>query len=575
MGADKIKKEISKSMMYQAKHYLDNFEKEVFDISDMQGLYFNDFDFLSLATLHKIMGVHERVQTYRSVWDELNLIKNYSSKIHEIKIYIPGSEIILSSIGSQYHAGIDGDEVDAVTGAKTFPFSFWNGRLFLNQHSTMLYGSDRMPRATISVELSVSKIANSLHEFAQYEGGGAVLVNKEQRWMIFDNISLDTDTSNYAENRNVEGWTVFDKLKENNKNRIDVEKHIREKFDSGYFSKIDETIYTMEIGNEKFLTLYNKSDYLDSALFVYIPESKILGPIELHQKWMWVVSILALLEIFIFSYLIYNLIKKPLSKLLLAFKKVDEGVLDISIGHKSNDEFRYIYGKFNNMIEKLKGLIKQMYEQSLLTKSAELKQLQNQINSHFLYNSFFIISRLVEMQDTENAARLTHHLALYYQFITRSSTDDIELLKEVNHARSYIEIQDFRFSKQISSKFEELCEELMNIRVPRLILQPLIENCYKHGLKNKNSGGLIHVSIKHDTDYIYITVEDNGEELSEELLEKLRRMTIKKEEKDEDNTGLLNIHRRIQMKYGEDCGLFFSRSEYGGLCATIRIYAKL
>ena len=111
-----------------------------------------------------------------------------------------------------------------------------------------------------------------------------------------------------------------------------------------------------------------------------------------------------------FAYSIYKIICKPVYRLVTSFKKVDEGDLDISITHDRNDEFGYLYGKFNIMVDKFKDLIKKAYEQKILTQKAELKQLQSQINPHFLYNSFFLLYRMSKAGDLDKIEKLAYSL---------------------------------------------------------------------------------------------------------------------------------------------------------------------
>jgi two-component system, sensor histidine kinase YesM len=540
MGANNVKEEISKSVLYQAEYYMKNLEDEIGHIFQMQGIYMNDRDFMKLAFLSDSMSSAERIGFVENVRDKLNMIILSSKNIKEVSVYMAANDLTISASGSK--GNISRNELSEMMTTGKFPFAYRKGQLFLYPSGSSVYKKEVLPMMSFSVELSLPQIEESLFGFIHYEKGGVVLFNKEQGWMI---------------------------TKSNNKeDEVRIKELMNRNLSEGPKGSID----TIEINREKFITVYKESSYLNSVLLVYIPESQLLKSIEIYRNWIWIISILAFCAIILFSYWTYRLIRKPLAKLLGAFSKVDDGVLDISIEHNSNDEFRNIYIRFNRMIEKFKMLINQMYEQRILAKNAELKQLQSQINSHFLYNCFFIVSRLIAMADNENAGRLTHHLALYYQFITRNSYDEIPLEKEISHAKNYMEIQSFRFTDRILYKFDDIPRGMSNLMVPRLILQPLIENCYNHGLKNKNSDGQLNVSIRNEDEYLNIIIEDNGDELEDQKLAELQSLTSLKSETTVEVTGLLNIHRRIQIKYGEKCGLFFSRSKLGGLCIQLKIF---
>ena len=245
--------------------------------------------------------------------------------------------------------------------------------------------------------------------------------------------------------------------------------------------------------------------------------------------------------------MVSKLIFQPLKNVVEAFKAVENGNLDAVIKHKKYDEFRFLYQGFNKMIEKIKNLFEQIYQYKILAQRAEMKRLQSQINPHFLYNSFYILHRLAEMEDNEGISIFSHKLANYYQYITRDGEDEVILEKEVGYAKIYTEIQEIRFNKRIKIEFGEVPDEFKNLRMPRMILQPIIENAFEHGLRNKVSNGLIRIDFEHIYGGIAIYIEDNGEGLEDEDIEKLVK-SLDNVESIEEITAILNIHRRLQNK---------------------------
>lgn len=132
----------------------------------------------------------------------------------------------------------------------------------------------------------------------------------------------------------------------------------------------------------------------------------------------------------------------------------------------------------NDMEDRLSRLIEEVYVQKNLTQKAQLKQLQAQINPHFLYNSFFTLSRRIKRQDYDNAEEFARHLGNYFKYLTRDGSDFIALRQEVEHAKSYATIQQARFSSRVRVCFEQLPDSCSGLMVPRLILQPLLENSF-------------------------------------------------------------------------------------------------
>jgi two-component system sensor histidine kinase YesM len=205
-----------------------------------------------------------------------------------------------------------------------------------------------------------------------------------------------------------------------------------------------------------------------------------------------------------------------------------------------------------------------------MMQKAELKQLQSQINPHFLYNSFFILNSLAKTGDQERIELFTNMLGEYFRFITRNGEDNVKLSDEVRHSRMYTEIQKLRFSRRIAVEFQELPEELALVKVPRLIIQPIIENAYEHSLEKLPGEGLLRVSFEATSDEIRISVEDNGADITDDEIAELEKR-LEDTDQSHEMTGLINIHRRIVLTYGKGSGLFLSRSCLNGLKVVIVI----
>ena len=266
----------------------------------------------------------------------------------------------------------------------------------------------------------------------------------------------------------------------------------------------------------------------------------------------------------------WHTIHRPLNKLASAFRQVEQGDFSLRIHHNRKDDFSAIYHRFNRMNQRLGDLIEQVYMQTIRTQRAELKQLQSQINPHFLYNNLFMIRSLAQLGDTDSIETLSAELGEYFRYMTRLGKQEVTLLEEVEHARNYARIQDKRFSSRITLTFPKLPEALHNVTVPRLVLQPLIENAYDHGLHHTSTHGQLMVSFARGTDCALLMVEDNGDALTDSILESMIR-SLSTQDDVQETTGLINIHRRLQLRCGPGYGLTFDRSALGGLRVTMRL----
>lgn len=138
----------------------------------------------------------------------------------------------------------------------------------------------------------------------------------------------------------------------------------------------------------------------------------------------------------------------------------------------------------------------------------------------------------------------------------------------MDHAYCYARIQASRFAARMEIRLAELPEEMQKLKVPRLIIQPLLENALEYGLGDKEENGLLAVSYEEKDGRFYIHLEDNGS-VTEEVLEKMRESLQKGANEKGEVTGMINIHRRLQLYYGGMAGLEIKRSVFGGTCVTI------
>ena len=543
-GANDIRKEISKSISEQMNYYISTLESEVERIIIVQREYLNDPNILRLSVRAETMSDYERIQNILNVMSQIQMLYTISPYIKNVNVHIPLIERTIS-IDSSMH-DLNSDEMNALklyTSLYGSPIIWWENRLFLNVpfvDSKLSYSKE--PIFDLSVELSQTVLEEYLRNLITYPGSEAIIINKEDGWVIG---SKDAKLISYAKNF----------------------------LDKNAVKSVMEDQKIINVDKKDYLLFYRKSTFLNVTLLALIPEKEILGPFDNYKRLSWILSGLSILIILIFAIWLYKLVMQPLDRLVGAFGQVEKGNLDVSIYRESNDEFRYLYEQFNEMVKNIKFLFNQMYEQRTRVQNAELKQLQYQINPHFLYNSIFLIYRMAKLEDYDNIVRLSQHLGTYYQFITRNAKQEIPFEDEINHAKDYIEIQNIRFGDRIKVEWEQTEGEYSTILVPRLIMQPFIENAYYHGLGNKLKDGKIHISITIIHDRINISIQDNGLGIEDEDLISLQK-SLSSTSQEIETTAILNIHRRLQIRYGDSSGLTVSRGELGGLKIEIDIFQK-
>lgn len=228
------------------------------------------------------------------------------------------------------------------------------------------------------------------------------------------------------------------------------------------------------------------------------------------------------------------------------------------------------------MTEHLDSLINEVYLQKLLLQKAEFKQLQAQINPHFLYNSFFMLQRTIKSDMKEEAIDISNKLGLYFKYITRTQSEIVSLQDEYGFAKIYADIQSKRFEGRISTQFDDLPANCAFLPVPSLFLQPVIENAYNHGLEDKCSDGLLQISFQEADNGLFIFVEDNGENLSDDDLKNLNQTleALHTDQKPQEITGIYNISQRLLLYSKKQSFLTVTRSNLGGLKVIIFVSSQ-
>lgn len=267
-------------------------------------------------------------------------------------------------------------------------------------------------------------------------------------------------------------------------------------------------------------------------------------------------------------------VNKPIQVIMEAFESVHAGQSITRIYYDRRDEFGYMYASFNHMADRIDELAENVREQEALLQKAERIQLQSQINPHFLYNSFYNIKFMARNGDTEQVEVLVTALAKYYRFLNKETSQTISLSGETEHMRNYIMIQQMRFGDIIQVEAEEVPAQWEGFKVPKLILQPIVENAYNYGFCNTLSGGILRIRYLPEGRFLRIEISDNGGGLTPEKIASLTRQ-VNTFEGDALNHALTNIQRRLKLSFGESCGISLSLSEGNGLTVAIVLDSQI
>ncbi|WP_163538206.1 histidine kinase [Gracilibacillus sp. YIM 98692] len=528
VAKSEVKSQITNSKIEQVHFYMMSLEDEIQRIMSLQKQYMNDHDLQKLSSLGSNLSEYERTEIINRIYQKLDVLKNSSAYIEGIEVKIPSINRSISP--TKY---INDYQMDDYSIGNSNGVMIRDGELFINMsYSPSIY----TPLYIIEIQLSIEYLQQSLNQFTV--NGGAILFHPD--------LQISTSENNPISKKLVHTFT---------ENKSSPEEKL--------------SLSSMELNDKNYWIINGQSTLLNASLVVYLLEDSMVGTMNEYRVFFWLLCGTTIFITLLFSYIIYLFIHKPIKTLVHSFKKVEKGEFDFKINSIFNDEFNYIYNGFNRMTTNLKRLIHETYIQKLHLYQAELRQLQAQINPHFLYNSFFILHRMIKYKH-EEAATFSKHLGHYFKYITRNANQEVTLEEEYQHMMSYLEIQQVRFSNRLEVSIGPLDETFKPIKVPRLILQPIVENAFEHGLKDKVSNAKLSIYCTMQMNRFSICIEDNGDITEERVKELSSSLTSDQRE----TTGLLNVHRRLQMNFGDDSGITFARGQYHGLKVMINIPLK-
>ena len=272
---------------------------------------------------------------------------------------------------------------------------------------------------------------------------------------------------------------------------------------------------------------------------------------------------------FLGSLAVSKMISAPIKKLLDSMKGVEKGEFEKVNIDAGNDEIGSLRDAYNIMIEEIKKLINKVVHEQKVKRKAELNVLQAQIKPHFLYNTFDAISSLALMGKNDQVYKVMKFLGSYYRVSLSKGSEVISIKDEVEVVRNYASIQQVRYGDIFDIHYD-IDDRANNYKIPKLVLQPLVENALYHGIKPKGEKGNITIHVKYLGDFIELSVEDDGVGMDKGTIEQILNNEVKDEIK---SFGLKGTIERLKIFYGINNPVTIESSE-NGTKVIIRIPAK-
>lgn len=301
-----------------------------------------------------------------------------------------------------------------------------------------------------------------------------------------------------------------------------------------------------------------KMDFVSSNVFIPNTQWKLVGisfsnAISNLKKQLIESSLILALIVFILTLLVSIFVSKKISKpiiyLIGEIKKTDKKLYKIKSLPQASSEIQILTKEYNNLIDRIFVLTEDIEKKEEQKRTYQVKALQSQINPHFLYNTLDTILWLVEFGENEKAIKVTKNLGMLLRNSLNIDEDFVKLDKEIEHAKNYLDIQKIRYDNKFTYEFIKKIQT-SSLYVPKLILQPIIENAIYHGIREKKSKSYIKIIVEKNPEYLIIKIIDNGlgpKEKKENIPTKL------------GGIGMENVNNRIKLLCGEKYNLKMQR----------------
>ncbi|WP_162262869.1 sensor histidine kinase [Paenibacillus sp. Soil787] len=349
-------------------------------------------------------------------------------------------------------------------------------------------------------------------------------------------------------------------------------------------SKLDKGTYEWSKGPYAGINVYEKmkTDYVSWTIVKRLPYEQLTR--NARQLTLINSMILTLFMLIVIAGTIYISIKftAPIKQLIRYITRIQSGQvqlgqLNVDIELARTDEMGILANRFHGLMQDLNQMVMREYRLELANKSNQLMALQAQINPHFLNNALQSIGTLALQHDAPKVYALISSLAKMMHYSMNTNESVVPLRKEIDHIKAYLELQKQRFEHQFEIIYD-IEESTKAISVPKMILQPLVENYFKHGFKPGSATGLLRIQamkdIVHEDEFLKLIVEDNGIGITEQRLYEVRNRLNAPSITDEACIGLSNVLTRVQLYFTDDAFLDVEHVQPQGLRIMIHIPMK-
>ena len=317
----------------------------------------------------------------------------------------------------------------------------------------------------------------------------------------------------------------------------------------------------LEFSDGKMLSVVQSLPNYGWKLIANISLTELYKKYGISQKLIIYISLTCAITFVILSILLSNWITKPIIQLTKIMRKnKSQKFTTTKTSLKRVDEIGILYNEYDKMMKDMDTFVRESYQNKILTMDSQMRALEAQINSHFLYNTLESINSIAEIEEVESIAVMTKALGDMFRYSIKTESELVLAREELQHVENYMAIQQIRYGdKMVFHK--EIEDEVYDAKILKLMLQPLVENAIYHGLENKKGSGSVTIKGYREQDQICFEVIDDGIGISAAHLQEIQDLLNQPPEfsgigqRNKQSIGIKNVHSRIVLYYGIEFGL--------------------
>lgn len=551
-------KEIILSNMYRTTRTIGKNIEDILDEMEENTKYLYSYEFADRGYLYQLMEDSSITENKKSrmITDALRNILYMDQHIDHV-FFVTGEDTVYSAMRLPENV-VNGDGIqkwhkkyfssdskamrlipthisDYYMGSKKEDFSV--SRNIMNTKTVQ--SAEEEILGTLYIDISTDYLYDIINETKLEEGSQVYIADKETQEIVYDP---------YSEEEGTEGWKT-------------------------YLEHMDSRYQYIKVGEDYFI--YSQVPGTSWLVVEKIPSANLESSFQKIRN----ITLLAMgISVICLIFVYYEYSKKtsrPIKDLKDAMESIQKGNLDTRVQIRSNDEIGFLAKGLNSMTEKLQSHIKKVYIAEIRQREAEIEALKTQIQPHYLYNTLDVIRMKAITNDDGETAQMIDGLSGQLKYLIGGARDMVTLEAEIDSVRNYFKIIQIRYENRFSLEID-MEEEILGLCVPQLILQPIVENAVKHGLKPKEGEGVVALQGKIEGDSLAITVMDNGVGMEAERLEYVKNLlgseeTVTHPGSKRASIGIKNVYDRIKLIFGEEYSIEISSFKDIGTIVKYRL----